>query len=142
MEPLNIGDAAAAAGVSAKMIRHYEEIGLVPKAKRTYSGYRTYSENEVHVLRFIRQARGLGFSIKQVGELLGLWQNNRRSSATVKKLALDHIRELDEKIREMHAMRSTLERLAKHCHGDERPECPILAELSASAAAQPVRPKK
>jgi Cu(I)-responsive transcriptional regulator len=139
MTSLNIGDAAAAAGVSAKMIRHYEEIGLIPKAKRTYSGYRTYSENEVHVLRFIRQARGLGFSIKQISELLGLWQNSRRSSATVKTLALEHIGELEEKIREMLAMKATLERLAAHCHGDHRPECPILDELSAPAQAGPLR---
>lgn len=131
-QPLNIGDAATAAGVSAKMIRHYEDIGLIPKAKRTYSGYRTYSPNEVHVLRFIRQGRGLGFSIKQIGELLGLWQDRRRTSGKVKKLALEHIRELEEKIAEMHAMKATLERLATNCHGDERPECPILDELAAS----------
>jgi Cu(I)-responsive transcriptional regulator len=130
-QPLNIGDAAAAAGVSAKMIRHYEDIGLIPKAKRTYSGYRTYSDTEVHVLRFIRQARNLGFSIKQIGELLGLWQDRRRQSGRVKKLALEHIRELDVKIAEMHAMKATLENLARHCHGDERPECPILDELAA-----------
>ncbi len=130
-QPLNIGDAAAAAGVSAKMVRHYEEIGLIPKAKRTYSGYRTYTDNEVHVLRFIRQARSLGFSIKQISELLGLWQDRRRPSSRVKKLALEHVAELDAKIREMHAMKSTLERLAAHCHGDERPECPILDGLSA-----------
>ncbi|MBS0336235.1 MAG: Cu(I)-responsive transcriptional regulator [Proteobacteria bacterium] len=142
MASLNIGDAAAAAGVSAKMIRHYEEIGLIPKAKRSYSGYRTYSENEVHLLRFIRQARGLGFSIRQIGELLGLWQNSRRSSATVKKLALEHIGELEEKIREMLAMKATLERLAAHCHGDHRPECPILDELSGPAPAGQVRSGK
>ena len=130
--PLNIGNAAAAAGVSAKMIRHYEDIGLIPKAKRTFSGYRTYSDNEVHVLRFIRQARSLGFSIKQIGELLGLWQDRRRPSARVKKLALEHIQELEEKIREMHAMKATLERLASHCHGNDRPDCPILDGLSGT----------
>lgn len=129
MDPLNIGQAAAAAGVSAKMVRHYEEIGLIPKAKRTYSGYRTYSDREVHVLRFIRQARGLGFSIKQIGELLGLWQDRRRPSSKVKKLALEHIQELEAKIEEMRAMKATLERLAAHCHGDNRPDCPILDEL-------------
>ena len=132
MDPLNIGQAAAAAGVSAKMVRHYEEIGLIPKAKRTYSGYRTYSDKEIHVLRFIRQARSLGFSIRQIGELLGLWQDRRRPSSKVKKLALEHIRELEEKIAEMRAMKATLERLASHCHGDERPECPILDELAVS----------
>ncbi len=129
-QTLNIGDAAAAAGVSAKMIRHYEEIGLIPKAKRTYSGYRMYSDNEVHVLRFIRQARSLGFSIKQIGELLGLWQDRRRPSSRVKKLALAHVHDLEQKIAEMHAMKATLERLAAHCHGDERPQCPILDELA------------
>ena len=134
-QALNIGDAAASAGVSAKMIRHYEDIGLIPKARRTYSGYRTYSGTEIHVLRFIRQARGLGFSIKQIGELLGLWQDRRRPSSRVKKLALDHIRELDAKIAEMHAMKATLERLALHCHGDDRPECPILDELAAPGPA-------
>lgn len=143
---INIGDAAAAAGVSAKMIRHYEEIGLIPKARRTYSGYRTYAENEIHVLRFIRQARGLGFSIKQIGELLGLWQDRRRPSSRVKTLALEHIRDLEVKIVEMHAMKATLERLAAHCHGDERPECPILDELasppSAGHAARPGRPAR
>lgn len=132
-QPLNIGDAAAAAGISAKMIRHYEGIGLIPKAKRTYSGYRIYSDNEIHVLRFIRQARNLGFSIRQIGELLGLWQDRRRPSSRVKKLALEHIAELDAKIREMRAMKATLERLASHCHGDNRPECPILDELAATA---------
>ena len=130
-QPLNIGDAAESAGVSAKMIRHYEEIGLIPKAKRTDAGYRTYSSTEIHVLRFIRQARGMGFSIRQIGELLTLWKDRRRSSSRVKKLALEHIRDLDAKIAEMHAMRATLEHLAKHCHGDDRPDCPILDELAA-----------
>jgi MerR family transcriptional regulator, gold-responsive activator of gol and ges genes len=130
MEPLNIGQAATAAGVSAKMIRHYEGIGLIPKAKRTYSGYRTYSDNEIHVLRFIRHARSLGFSIKQIGELVGLWQDRRRPSSRVKNLAMEHIRELDQKIVQMQAMKATLERLAVHCHGDDRPECPILDELA------------
>ena len=128
--PLNIGDAAKSSGVSAKMIRHYEEIGLIPKARRSYSGYRTYSEKEVHTLRFIHQARKLGFSIKQIEELLGLWQDRRRPSAKVKRLALEHIKELDEKIREMQAMKATLERLAVHCHGDDRPDCPILEGLA------------
>lgn len=134
---VNIGDAAAAAGVSARMIRHYEEIGLIGKAKRTDSGYRTYTQNEVHVLRFVRQARGLGFSIKQIGELLGLWQNRRRPSSRVKTLALEHVRDLGRKIGEMQAMKATLERLAEHCHGDHRPECPILDELASEAAAAP-----
>ena len=126
---MNIQQAARAAGLSAKMVRHYEEIGLIPKAKRTYSGYRTYSDKEIHVLRFIRQARSLGFSIKQIGELLGLWQDRRRPSSKVKKLALEHVQELEAKIEEMRAMKATLERLASHCHGDDRPDCPILDEL-------------
>ncbi len=126
----NIGGAALGSGVSAKMIRHYEEIGLVKKAARTESGYRTYSDAEVHTLRFIKQARNLGFSIKQIGALLGLWQDQARSSSQVKALALEHIAELDDKIREMQAMKATLERLAQCCHGDARPDCPILDELA------------
>jgi len=130
-QSLNIGDAADASGVSAKMIRHYEEIGLIPKARRTDAGYRTYSGNEVHELRFIKQARNLGFSTKQIAQLLKLWRDRRRPSGKVKQLTLEHIRELDEKIREMQAMKATLEHLAKHCHGDDRPDCPILEELAS-----------
>ncbi len=126
----NIGRAAQASGVSAKMIRHYEEIGLVGKTARTEAGYRTYSDAEVHTLRFIKQARNLGFSIKQIGALLGLWQDQARSSSQVKALALEHIAELDDKIREMQAMKATLERLVQCCHGDARPDCPILDELA------------
>jgi MerR family transcriptional regulator, copper efflux regulator len=132
MDPLNIGQAATAAGVSAKMIRHYEGIGLIPKARRTYSGYRTYTDNEIHVLRFIRHARSLGFSIREIGELVSLWQDRRRASSRVKKLATEHLRELDQKIAQMQAMKATLERLASHCHGDDRPECPILDELATN----------
>lgn len=149
---LNIGGAAAASGVSAKMIRHYEGIKLIPKARRTYAGYRVYSDNDVHVLRFIRQSRNLGFSMKQIAELLGLWRDHRRPSSKVKSLALAHIRDLDEKIREMVAMKATLERLAARCHGDERPDCPILDGLaaepqhsyhdSASPAATQDKPKR
>jgi len=126
---LNIGAAAAASGVSAKMIRHYEEIGLLPRAKRTDAGYRTYSANDVHTLRFIRQARNLGFPIAQIENLLALWQNHRRPSSQVKALALAHIKELEERIRELEDMKGTLAALAKHCHGDDRPECPILDGL-------------
>ena len=127
----NIGSAAQASGVSAKMIRHYEAIGLIAKPARTFSGYRTYSERDVHTLRFIKQARNLGFSMKQISVLLSLWQNRTRPSREVKNIALQHIQELDEKIREMQAMKATLERLARHCHGDERPDCPILDGLAA-----------
>ena len=127
----NIGSAAQASGVSAKMIRHYEAIGLIAKPARTFSGYRTYSERDIHTLRFIKQARNLGFSMKQISVLLSLWQNRTRPSREVKSVALQHIQELDEKIREMQAMKATLERLARHCHGDERPDCPILDGLAA-----------
>ena len=128
---LNIGRAADASGVSAKMIRHYEDIGLIPRARRTEAGYRTYSGNEIHELRFIKQARNLGFSTKQIAQLLKLWRDRRRPSGKVKQLTLEHIRELDEKIGEMQAMKATLEHLAQHCHGDDRPDCPILEELAS-----------
>jgi len=127
----NIGSAAQASGVSAKMIRHYEAIGLIAKPARSFSGYRTYSERDIHTLRFIKQARNLGFSMKQISVLLSLWKNRTRPSREVKNIALQHIQELDEKIREMQAMKATLERLARHCHGDERPDCPILDGLAA-----------
>lgn len=134
MMQMNIGEAAKHSGVSAKMIRHYEGIGLIPKAARTYSGYRTYAASDVHTLRFIRQARNLGFSIKQIEQLLGLWRNQRRPSSKVKALAQEHIAELDARIAEMQAMKRTLQDLAVHCHGDERPECPILEGLAAPLA--------
>jgi Cu(I)-responsive transcriptional regulator len=136
-QPLNIGQAAEASGVSAKMIRHYEEIGLIPKARRTYAGYRTYTENEIHVLRFIRQSRNLGFSMKQIEALLGLWRDTRRPSSKVKSLAQEHIAELERKIAEMQAMKTTLARLVQSCHGDDRPDCPILEELAQPAAQDP-----
>jgi len=131
---MNIGDAARHSGVSAKMIRHYEGIGLIAKAARTYSGYRTYTANDVHALRFVRQARNLGFSIKQIEQLLGLWRNQRRPSSKVKALAQEHIAELDARVAELQAMKRTLQALAEHCHGDDRPECPILDGLAAPAA--------
>ena len=144
---MNIGDAAKASGVSAKMIRHYEDIGLIPKARRTDSGYRRYNGVDVHTLRFIRQARTLGFSIKQIQALLSLWRDQRRPSSKVKALALAHIEELDARIHEMQAMKRTLQELASHCHGDERPDCPILEGLASASgtggattkAAQPVK---
>ncbi|MDQ3025131.1 MAG: Cu(I)-responsive transcriptional regulator [Pseudomonadota bacterium] len=127
---LNIGGAAAAAGVSAKMIRHYEENGLIPKVGRTAAGYRTYRASDVHMLRFIRRARDLGFSMKEIQGLLGLWMNRRRASSDVKRLAMKHVEELDAKITELQAMRRTLVELAKSCHGDHRPDCPILDDLA------------
>ncbi|MEO8058851.1 MAG: Cu(I)-responsive transcriptional regulator [Burkholderiales bacterium] len=133
MNSVNIGQAAKASGVSAKMIRHYEDVGLTPAANRTESGYRQYSEAEVHSLRFIRHARDLGFSIAQIGELVGLWQNRRRSSSRVKALALAHVAELESKLAKLQAMKDTLQHLAHCCHGDERPECPILDRLADDA---------
>jgi Cu(I)-responsive transcriptional regulator len=130
MNSVNIGQAAKASGVSAKMIRHYEEVGLIPAASRTESGYRQYSEAEVHNLRFIRHARDLGFSIPQIGELVGLWQNRRRASSRVKALALAHVAELERKVAHLQAMKETLQHLAHCCQGNERPECPILDRLA------------
>lgn len=127
---MNIGEAAGASGVSAKMIRHYEGIGLLPVASRTESGYRQYDDNEVHTLRFIRHSRDLGFSLAEIAELVGLWQNRRRPSRQVKALAQHHIEELDRKAQQLLAMKSTLEHLVHCCHGDERPECPILDGLA------------
>jgi Cu(I)-responsive transcriptional regulator len=138
-DPMNIGDAAQASGVSAKMIRHYESIGLIPKAKRTGAGYRLYAHNEIHELRFIRAARDLGFSIAAIGELLRLWRDKRRPSSRVKALALEQISGLEVRIREMQAMKATLEQLASHCHGDGRPECPILDELAALHPSAPAK---
>jgi len=138
MMQMNIGEAANHSGVSAKMIRHYESIGLIPKATRTFSGYRTYSASDVHTLRFIRQARNLGFSIKQIEQLLGLWRNQRRPSSKVKALAQEHIAELDARIAELEAMKRTLGSLAAHCHGDDRPECPILEGLAEPSVAGPM----
>ena len=133
-EMLNIGEAAQASGVSAKMIRHYEAIGLVPKARRTVSDYRIYSGTDVHMLRFIRHARDLGFAMSQIAELLRLWRDQRRPSRDVKRVALGHIAALERKIGELQAMKATLEHLTAHCHGDERPDCPILDELAAPRA--------
>jgi len=134
---VNIGRAARLSGVSAKMIRHYESLGLLPKVRRTGSGYRQYSSNEVHTLRFIRRARNLGFSIGEIIALLGLWQNRRRASADVKRLALAHAAELAARIAEMAEMKKTLEQLAAHCHGDHRPECPILDDLARNERHSP-----
>jgi MerR family copper efflux transcriptional regulator len=126
----DIGRAAKASGVSVKMIRHYEAIGLLPKIARTLANYRLYTENDVHTLRFIRRARALGFSMNDIRELLSLWQSKARSSAAVKKIARGHIGELREKIAELQGMVRTLEHLVHHCHGDHRPECPILDDLA------------
>jgi Cu(I)-responsive transcriptional regulator len=130
---MNIGAAARLSGVSAKMIRHYEEIGVIPKGTRTSSGYRQYGENDVHLLRFVRHARDLGFDMIQIKLLVGLWRNKKRKSADVKRLAQEHVSELEDKIRKLQAMVQTLRQLSHQCHGDERPECPILGELENKA---------
>jgi MerR family copper efflux transcriptional regulator len=127
---MNIGEAAQSSGVSVKRVRHYEAIGLLPKAKRTFSNYRVYSENDVHELRFIRRARDLGFSMDEIRELLGLWRNKSRSSAAVKRIAGRHVDDLKKKIAELQSMAQTLEHLTHHCHGDQRPDCPILDDLA------------
>ena len=138
---MNIGQAAAASGVSAKMIRYYESIGLMPKIVRTESGYRVYSEHEVHILRFIRRARDLGFSVEQIADLVSLWQDRERASKDVKAIALEHVSVLERKIRELQEMASTLKHLARTCHGDGRPQCPILEELANDDALPvPVKP--
>lgn len=130
-QPLqNIGEAAKASGVSAKMIRHYESIGLIGAAQRTDAGYRIYSERDVQVLQFIHRSRALGFSLEQIRTLLALWQDKQRASKDVRAMARRHIDELDRKIADMQAMRRTLETLATRCHGDDRPDCPILDDLS------------
>ncbi|KWB63772.1 Cu(I)-responsive transcriptional regulator [Burkholderia ubonensis] len=128
---MNIGDASRASGVSTKMIRYYEQVGLLMPAKRSDSGYRIYGADEIHVLRFIRQARHLGFLVEDIRKLLALWQDRSRASAEVKSIALGHVAELDEHITELTDMRNTLVDLAAHCSGDDRPECPILARLAA-----------
>ena len=128
--PFNIGQAASQSGVSAKMVRHYESLGLLPTVHRTDAGYRQYGENEVHTLRFIRRARLLGFSMAEIGELLKLWQNQQRASADVKRIAQVHVADLERRIAEMQAMRQTLAQLADCCQGNNRPDCPILKELA------------
>ncbi|QYF95611.1 Cu(I)-responsive transcriptional regulator [Massilia sp. PAMC28688] len=126
----NIGETAKASGVSAKMIRHYEAIGLIEPAVRTDAGYRVYRQRDVDVLRFIHRSRELGFSLEQIKTLLALWRDKQRASKDVRAMARVHIEELDRKIADMQAMKRTLETLATRCHGDERPECPILDDLS------------
>ena len=127
---MNIGEAARHSGVSAKMIRHYESRGLLRQPKRTGAGYRIYDQNDVHTLRFVRRARDLGFSIKEIKDLLSLWRNRQRASGDVRTIAQRHIADLDAKIVELQAMRRTLEDLVRHCHGDHRPACPILQDLA------------
>lgn len=131
---MNIGQAAKSSGVSAKMIRYYEQIKLITPAHRTESSYRTYSENDIHTLRFIRRARDLGFSVEQMKTLLALWRDRSRASADVKSIALEHIAELERKAAAIQAMTETLKHLANHCHGDDRPDCPIIEEFANADA--------
>ena len=126
---MNIGQAAKQSGISAKMIRYYESIGLIGPAVRTDSGYRVYTEQDLHTLRFVRRARDLGFSVEQMNELLALWKDRSRASADVKRIALEHVQELERKAEALREMADTLKHLAHHCHGDDRPDCPILENL-------------
>ncbi len=127
---MNIGQAADRSGVAAKTIRYYESVGLVEAAARRGNGYRSYGEAEVETLKFVNRARGLGFSVKDCRNLLALYQDRKRASADVKAVALDHISNIDLKIAELQGMRATLAELADKCHGDERPDCPILDDLA------------
>lgn len=129
--PVTIGVAAQRAGVSARMVRHYEALGLLPGVARTGSGYRQYTAADVHTLQFIRRARDLGFSMDEIAELLALWRNRRRSSASVKRIAQAHIEDLDQRIAAMQAMQRSLQSLVACCQGDDRPDCPILDDLAA-----------
>lgn len=126
---MNIGQAAETSGVSAKMIRYYEEIALIRPPARSQAGYRVYGTEDVHTLRFVRRARSLGFSIEETGTLLALWRDRSRASADVKAMALKHVADLEEKAAALQAMAASLRHLASHCHGDKRPDCPILDEI-------------
>ena len=131
---MNIGQAATASGVTAKMIRYYESIGLMRASRRTDAGYRVYGENDVHTLRFIKRARTLGFSLEQIGGLLSLWEDPKRASGEVRAIAQEHVEELNQRIRELTEMRDTLASLVHACAGDSRPECPILQSLEEPTA--------
>lgn len=135
---MNIGEAASSSGVSAKMIRYYESTGLIEAAQRKGSGaYRIYTEADVHVLRFIRRSRDLGFSVSEIANLLRLWRDRRRASSDVKTLVTAKIADLDTRIAELSAMKRTLEHLAENCSGDGRPDCPILDDLSGTTCCPP-----
>lgn len=129
-QPVSIGEAARLSGISARMVRHYEGLGLLGQVARTDSGYRQYSATDVHTLRFIKRARDMGFSMEQVAELVDLWHNRRRASASVKRVAQAHLEELAQRIAAMQAMQRTLAHLVHCCHGDQRPDCPILDDLA------------
>ena len=127
---MHIGSVAKKSGIAAKTIRYYESIGLIESAERTESGYRVYGQRDVETLRFIQRARSLGFSVADVGNLLALWRDKQRASAQVKALATRHVEEIDLKIAELRAMRDALDDLVQRCHGDDRPDCPILTDLA------------
>ncbi|MGJ7487195.1 Cu(I)-responsive transcriptional regulator [Variovorax sp. LT2P21] len=131
--PWNIGEAARRSGVSARMVRHYEGLGLLPAVARTDSGYRQYAEADIHTLRFVKRSRDLGFSMEEIAELVGLWHNRRRTSASVKRIAQKHLGELEQRIADMQAMQRTLSHLVHCCHGDARPDCPILEDLAGAS---------
>lgn len=139
---MRIGEVSSASGISERMIRHYERIGLMPAALRRQSGYRDYGDRDVHTLRFIGRARNLGFSIEEIRKLLGLWHDRTRASADVKALALARAAELERKERELHEMRRSLEQLARSCHGDDRPECPIIEDLETGKLAPVFEPSE
>ena len=124
-----IGTAARLSGVSARMVRHYESLGLLARVVRTDSGYRQYSEADVRTLQFVKRGRDMGFSMAEISELVSLWHNRRRASASVKRIAQKHVEELDQRIESMQAMQRTLTNLLDHCHGDDRPDCPILDDF-------------
>lgn len=132
---MNIGEASDRSGVSAKMIRYYESVGMLPSAARRPNGYRDYGDQDVAVLQFVRRTRDLGFSLEEVSALLALWSDKKRSSREVKKLAEKHIAELERRVREMRAVMKTLRGLARNCHGDERSDCPILDDLATPPKA-------
>ncbi|MCA0327813.1 MAG: Cu(I)-responsive transcriptional regulator [Proteobacteria bacterium] len=132
--PVHIGEAARASGVSAKMVRHYESLGLLGEVTRTDSGYRQYSAADIHTLRFIKRARDLGFSMAEIAELVSLWHDRSRASAAVKRIAEHHVAELDKRIAALQGMHRTLNALLHACHGDTRPDCPILDDLAGGAA--------
>ena len=131
---MNIGEVATQAGVPAKTIRYYESVGLIPAAARRDNGYRSYSQTDLHTLRFIHRARELGFSVAEVEDLLALWRNKRRKSAAVKEIALGKIAEIERKIAALETMKRTIRHLTAHCHGDMRPDCPILDDLAGGRA--------
>lgn len=129
---MNIGELSKQVGVSSKMIRHYEEIGLITKASRTLSGYRSYSEKDIHVLRFIKRSRDFGFPVHEIKKLLGLWSNKKRASSEVKRVAQNHIDQLEIKINELKSIQDSLKTLARACKGDSRPDCPFLDDFSSN----------